>query len=74
MAGPLPAGAFHRIKDAGYRRKQERGFEGTLQGLQPIDIPTKFVAMLGRIVRRRQAQPPIAIAADTVTASRRIAI
>ena len=37
--GPPACEASHRIKDAGYRRKQERGFEAALRGFQPIDIP-----------------------------------
>src|SRR4051812_11796710 len=69
-----PDEAFLRIKDAGYRRKQERGLEATLRGLQPFDIPTKFVAMLGRIVRGRRCAVVDRLVADTVTAGRRIAI
>jgi hypothetical protein len=37
--GPFASEAFHRIKEAGYRRKQEGGFVAGLQGPQPIDIP-----------------------------------
>src|ERR1700722_16186091 len=37
--GPLACEASHRIKDAGYRRKQERAFDTALEALQPIDIP-----------------------------------
>src|SRR5580698_874350 len=47
--GPLASEAFHRIKEAAYRRKQEGGFVAGLGGPQPIDIPRKFVAS------RRQA-------------------
>jgi hypothetical protein len=46
--GPLACEASHRIKDAGYRRKQERGFEAALQGLQPIDIPRKSKGAAGQ--------------------------
>src|ERR1700761_9123716 len=37
--GPLACEASNRIKDAGYRRKQERGFAADLEGSQAIDIP-----------------------------------
>jgi hypothetical protein len=37
--GPLAREASHRIKEAGYRRKQERGRGGRLGVSQPIDIP-----------------------------------
>src|SRR6476659_77380 len=33
----------HRIKEAGDLGKQEGGFRGVLEPLQPIDIPVKFV-------------------------------
>jgi hypothetical protein len=36
---PLACEADHRIKDAGYRRKQERGLKADGKGVQPIDIP-----------------------------------
>src|ERR1700726_3372126 len=36
---PLACEAPHRIKDAGYRRKQERRFGTGLEGSQPLDIP-----------------------------------
>src|ERR1700761_3616073 len=42
--GRSHAGQHHRIKEAGYRRKQEGGFKAALEAIQPIDIPTKFVA------------------------------
>jgi len=37
--GPLACEASHRIKDARYRRKPERGFGTALEGSQAIDIP-----------------------------------
>jgi hypothetical protein len=37
--GPLACEATHRIKDAGYRRKQERAAQAGLDADQPIDIP-----------------------------------
>src|SRR5512138_407036 len=33
----------HRIKEAGALGKQEGGFRGVLERLQPIDIPVKFL-------------------------------
>ncbi len=46
--GPLACEASHRIKDAGYRRKQERGFGTDLEGSQAIDIPRKSKGATGR--------------------------
>jgi hypothetical protein len=37
--GPLACEAHNRIKEAGYRRKQEGVFGDGLGSLQPIDIP-----------------------------------
>src|ERR1017187_5404275 len=42
--GPLACEALHRIKEAGYRRKQERGAEAALGEPQAFDIPGKFVS------------------------------
>jgi hypothetical protein len=39
--GPLACEAYNRIKDAGYRRKQERALRARLKPSQPIDIPLK---------------------------------
>jgi hypothetical protein len=37
--GPLASEAFHRIKDAGNRRKPERRSDKALEAIQLIDIP-----------------------------------
>src|ERR1700734_1891386 len=37
--GPLACEASHRIKDAGYRRKQDWRLDADLEGSQAIDIP-----------------------------------
>src|ERR1019366_5149630 len=42
--GPLACEAHIRIKEAGYRRKQERDFGTGLGDRQPIDIPGIFVS------------------------------
>jgi hypothetical protein len=47
--GPLACEAHNRIKEAGYRRKQEGAQSGGLESLQPFDIPLKFAP-----VRRRR--------------------
>jgi hypothetical protein len=36
---PLASEAFHRITEAGYRRKQEGGFIIPMEGPQVFDIP-----------------------------------
>jgi hypothetical protein len=43
-SGPEPGAceAPNRIKDAGYRRKQEGAFERLKKAYQPIDIPRKY--------------------------------
>jgi hypothetical protein len=46
--GPLACEAHNRIKEAGYRRKQEQAFGRGSSGVQPIDIPRKFVASAWR--------------------------
>jgi hypothetical protein len=40
--GPLASEANNRIKEAGYRRKQEGAFWSLKKADQPIDIPRKY--------------------------------
>jgi hypothetical protein len=42
MPGPVASEAHNRIKDAGYRRKQEGAFWSLKKAYQPIDIPRKY--------------------------------
>jgi hypothetical protein len=42
MLGPVACEAHHRIKDAGYRRKQEGVQFRPEEAHQPIDIPQKY--------------------------------
>jgi hypothetical protein len=39
---PAASEAHNRIKEAGYRRKQEGTFGGIKKAYQPIDIPQKY--------------------------------
>jgi hypothetical protein len=40
--GPVASEAHNRIKEAGYRRKQEGAFDRLKKVYQPIDIPRKY--------------------------------
>jgi hypothetical protein len=40
--GPTACEAHNRIKEAGYRRKQEGAFWSLKKAYQPIDIPQKY--------------------------------
>jgi hypothetical protein len=64
--GPLACEAYNRIKDAGYRRKQERAFRARLKPTQPIDIPLKSTP----VRRQSAAWPDTAVnASNTATAA-----
>ena len=51
--GPLACEASHRIKEAGYRRKQERPLDRCQSGVQALDIPGKFMSAAWRRLRLR---------------------
>src|SRR5579863_6377498 len=55
VPGPTACEAHNRIKDAGYRRKQEGAFGSLKKAYQPIDIPQKYAAPQSRLRRRPQA-------------------
>jgi hypothetical protein len=57
MPGPVASEAHNRIKEAGYRRKQEGAFWCLKKAYQPIDIPQKYAP---RQTRLQPGSPPLA--------------
>jgi hypothetical protein len=49
--GPAACEVHHRIKDAGYRRKQEGALFRPKKAYQPIDIPRKYELLPHRFMR-----------------------